>query len=379
MISNDLTEDDGTAPGPGVVVAELGQDVLDDVVRRIETARLHRSAGELAAKIEQLLKSSELPGMAFDEHRAGRSEQAVVVPAIAGDRELWFVGDVHGDLLALECAVQYIRAFDSSRPATIVFLGDLIDDGRDGFEVVLRVFEMLVDDPAGTCFVAGNHDEALARLDEGFYSSVSPAEFADWLSANASQPDVARIGELAIELVALAPRALFLPDGLLAAHGGIPHSDLWDALTTRDAFNAPQCLTDFVWTRAHERARSRVPNRTSRGCEFGYEDFSNFCRIASHAIGQPVERMIRGHDHVELRYAVFERYGNNMLTINCLSHRLSREYAGPYERTPCVARWIPGKLPEVHRLVIPSDLIQCVYPEKAADAADQAKEGIPSA
>jgi hypothetical protein len=152
----------------------------------------------------------------------------------------------------------------------------------------------------------------------------------------------------------------------MVAHGGIPHSDQWDALTTLEAFNSRQCLCDFVWTRAHERARTRRPNRASRGCEFGYEDFFAFCKRAAEAIGQPVERMVRGHDHLAERYARYERYDGRLLTINAMSHRLPRELFDAYPCAPCVARWTPRALPEVHRLALPPDIIRRLYPEAIA-------------
>jgi hypothetical protein len=46
-------------------------------------------------------------------------------------------------------------------------------------------------------------------------------------------------------------------------------------------------LQDFVWLRAHPRARKRIPNRTTRGSEFGREDFAAFCDLATR-LGRPV-------------------------------------------------------------------------------------------
>ena len=66
------------------------------------------------------------------------------------DEPLWFIGDLHGDLLALEAALALIaRETERERAGTarIVLLGDLFDDGGYGLETLLRVFELILDAP----------------------------------------------------------------------------------------------------------------------------------------------------------------------------------------------------------------------------------------
>ena len=74
--------------------------------------------------------------------------------------------------------------------------------------------------------------------------------------------------------------------------------------------------------------------------------------------------MVRGHDHVEERFAIYPAYGAHpILTTVALSRRLSREFLGPYERAPTAARYVEGGLPQVFSLHVPADLIRSVYPE----------------
>jgi len=287
------------------------------------------------------LKSARL----FDEHRAGK---IIVVPQLPDDTELWFVGDIHGDLLALETALHHI-----GNTGKIIFLGDLFDDGIHGAEVVSRIAGL---PPERFTIIAGNHDEGLVS-DGKFSSLVQPAEFSEWLNKH---PEARKFGESIVEFFRQAPRAIFLPDGLLVTHGGFPLRDRWETLD----FNDPLSLQDFVWTRASETARTKIPNRATKGCQFGYDDFTGFCEVATRVLGQPVQRMIRGHDHVEERFLVYPKYqANPVLVMNTMCHRLHREVLGPYERAACVARWVPGQLPEVRRLVLPAEIIQLVYPE----------------
>lgn len=369
-----------TEPPPAAVSPASAEppEVTIIEVRDLDWEAVHRDvaepiAGERAERIiermEERLASGGPLGLAFDEHRAGPEDQAIHIAGDDDPGEVWFIGDLHGDLLALEAALQQIERSGNPAEARIVFLGDLFDDGAHAAEVVLRVFELLLDGPMRLTVLAGNHDEALTYREGAFHSTVLPSDFTEWLNEHLDDPWITRLGKVIIAFFARAPRALFFPDGLLATHGGIPHTDLHPALEESGEWNDPRVLQDFVWTRAHPRARKRIPNRTTRGSEFGREDFEAFCDLATR-LGRPVERMVRGHDHVEERFALFPAYVRNpVLTINALSHRLPREVFGPYERVPTIARWIPGELPEVHRLHIPSELIQEVYPEAAEASA----------
>lgn len=318
--------------------------------------------------MESLLDRSGGPGMLFDADRAGAGQKAVRVFApIAGP--LWFIGDLHGDLLALEAALVCIRgktAGDKPRPQ-ILFLGDLFDDEGFGLEVLLRVFELTVQDPGSIAIITGNHDEALFYDGARFGSTVEPSDFAEFLNTNRAHEWIERAGKLAVRLFAQAPRALFFSDGLLAAHGGFPLTDLHPRLLETGDWNDPACLTDFVWTRAHPMARKKLPNRYGRGSQFGYEDFAAFCRVSA-ILGWPVTHMVRGHDHVDERYAIYPAYrATPVLTTVALSRRLPREGFGPYERAPTLARFVKGAVPQVYRLHIPADLVGEVYPRPAPE------------
>ena len=325
--------------------------------------------------MEGLLDRAGGPGMLFDGERSAPDDRAIHVKALDAAAPLWFIGDLHGDLLALESALALIARESvhemPASPARIVFLGDLFDDGAYGLEVLLRVFELLIERADSVCVIAGNHDEALAYDGSRFTAAVVPADFSDFLNQNLAHEWIVRAGKLAVRLFSSAPRALFFPDGLLVAHGGIPLVDLHERLRETGDWNDPRCLSDFVWTRAHSRARKKLPNRASRGSQFGYEDFAAFCALSAE-LGRPVSRMVRGHDHVEERYAIYPAYAAHpLLTTVALSRRLPREAFGPYERVPTIARWIPEALPQVYRLHAPTDMIRELYPEAVEDATGE--------
>jgi hypothetical protein len=194
------------------------------------------------------------------------------------------------------------------------------------------------------------------------------------LNENLPHDWIGRVGKLVVRIVANAPRALFFPDGLLAAHGGFPLADLHARLAETRDWNDPQCLTDFVWSRAYPRARKKMPNRMSRGSQFGYEDFAAFCALSA-TLDRPVTHMVRGHDRVDERYQIYPAYADTPVLITiAISRRLAREMFGPYVRVPTVARWIHGALPQVYRLHISERWIRECYPED--DSGNETREAL---
>jgi hypothetical protein len=347
---------------PIVDVADLDWAAIRDAV--IESGVRARMR-DTVERMEALLDQQHGPGLLFDTERDGADDRAIRVGTLSSDAPLWFIGDLHGDLLALEAALALARR-DAGHgpPPRFVLLGDLFDDGGYGLEVLLCVFELILESPAHVCFVAGNHDEALAYTGAGFTAAVSPSDFSDFLNGQLAHEWITRAGKLAVRLAASAPRALFLPDGLLVTHGGFPLVDLHGMLRETRNWNDPRCLTDFTWTRAHPRARKKLPNRSSRGSQFGHEDFAAFCALATE-LERPVTHMVRGHDHVDERFEIPPAYAAHpVLTTVALSRRLPRELFGPHVRVPTVARWVERALPQVHRLLVPDPIVRELFPEE---------------
>ena len=74
---------------------------------------------------------------------------------------------------------------------------------------------------------------------------MTPSDFSDFLNANLAHEWITRAGKLAVRLFSAAPRALFLPDGLLVTHGGFPLVDLHTDLRESGDWNDPRCLADL--------------------------------------------------------------------------------------------------------------------------------------
>jgi hypothetical protein len=357
------------APVAGPTITDV-HDLDWDAVRDAVSRSVDRSRMRMTVEaFEALLDQAGGPGLLFDRDRADAHDQAIQVGEVDPTAPLWIIGDLHGDVLALEGALALIGRWSDdtlTSPPNIVLLGDLFDDEGLGLELLLRVFELILAFPGRICVLVGNHDEALSYDGSRFASSVSPGDFADFLNANIAHEWIERAGKLAVRFFAQAPHALFLPDGLLIAHAGFPLTDLHAQLEQSGNWNDAACLSDFTWTRAHPTARKKMPNRFTRGSQFGREDFTAFCELSTR-MGRPVTHLVRGHDHADDRYITYPAYTTHrMLTTVALSRRLPRESSGPYERVPTLARYIPGSLPELYRLHIPADLINSVFPHPEA-------------
>jgi hypothetical protein len=357
------------ATPPVVDVRDLGWLAVRE---RVTAAATRSHLRDVVERMEALLDRDGGPMLLFDDHRTDPKDRAIRVSHLDTGAPLWIVGDLHGDLLALEAAIELVRTTNAPGGSTprLVFLGDLFDDGGYGLEVLLRVFELILEAPGSICIVAGNHDVALRYTGAGFDATVAPWDFSEFLNANLAHEWITRAGKLAVRMFAAAPRALFLPDGLLVTHGGFPLVDLHAGLRESGDWNDARCLDDFTWTRAHPRARKKIPNRMSRGSQFGYEDFAAFCDLSAE-LGRPVSHMVRGHDHVDERYEIYPAYSAHpVLTTVALSRRLARESFGPYERVPTIAAWVSGSLPQVYRLCIPAELVRDTYPDDESGAEE---------
>ncbi len=191
-----------------------------------------------------------------------------------------------------------------------------------------------------------------------FTANVSPATFAVWLNEPHRPIAAHSIARAFITLIRRAPRALFFPDGLLVTHGGVPQTDIHGKLDASiDAWNAPEALHDFTWVRLDPYARRKKPARDIAGPDIGREDLAAFAELAARK-ARPVRGVVRGHDHIAVRMRFdADDIGPPVLTLNLLSQRLQRELTGPVARTPCLARWNPGAMPTVYRLLIPPSII----------------------
>ena len=297
---------------------------------------------------------------------AGGNRVHVVCDRCEIPEELWFIGDLHGDILALDAALSYIDSHSIS--PTIVFLGDLFDRFDYGIEVVMRVISLIIERPGKILWIAGNHDDGLFFKDGKFSSKVHPAEFVDFLDQHAEYQE---IGQWLIEFCQQLPRAVFLPDGLFIAHGGCLGFDMndfsyaVDSVKTLDDLEKEENLKTFIWNRI-------IPDQAGKsGNEVGKDDLVYFMAAVGKLTGFPVKRMLRGHDHCkESRHEFFDFYYPEapVLTLTTMSAwylgsensnaELLRAMRKEPVTTPAIAKFRFDELPEVVTLDIPRSVVE---------------------
>jgi serine/threonine protein phosphatase 1 len=87
----------------------------------------------------------------------------------------FIIGDIHGDLAALERTLTLLPPLDAAD--TLVFLGDYLDRGPCSAQVIERVMSLPQRTPARVVALRGNHEDAWLRvLDEGWDNFVTTAK-----------------------------------------------------------------------------------------------------------------------------------------------------------------------------------------------------------
>jgi hypothetical protein len=281
-------------------------------------------------------------------------------PDLGDLTEAWVIGDIHADLPGLAWTIEALRPPDRSKgPRTLFLLGDLIDDLPESAATIRLVHQLSHDPDFRTIVLVGNHDEALQIDDAGrFRADISPADFKDEICAETTDPTIEGKRALAknfCDWVRTLPVAIFLRDGTIIAHGGVPHRDLLDRIKTPQDLSRPEALSDFIWARLVPEVKRRmaVAQTVTRSRELGSEDFKQFCHHTSQVLGLPLRRMIRGHDHEATRYAVHgHTWEDRVVTINNMSRRLPREFLDAEWMHPHVVRWRPDQPLQPMRIVI---------------------------
>jgi serine/threonine protein phosphatase 1 len=92
---------------------------------------------------------------------------------MAAMRRTFAIGDVHGDLAALERLWAKLPALDAED--TVVFLGDYVDNGPDSRGVMEWLMAAPQETPAKLVVLRGNHEDSWLRvIDGGFPEFVLP-------------------------------------------------------------------------------------------------------------------------------------------------------------------------------------------------------------
>ncbi len=118
-------------------------------------------------------------------------------------KQVIFVGDLHGDLEALDFILKAGKTFEDPG---FVFLGDYVDRGKNSVEVLCRLFRLKTEHPWTTILLRGNHETAQINTNYGFYDEIGRNEEL-FIFVNRTFDKM--------------PIAAVVNDSVFCAHGGI--------------------------------------------------------------------------------------------------------------------------------------------------------------
>ena len=166
------------------------------------------------------------------------------------------VGDIHGNIDDLIRIFQRLRYPPSMK---YIFMGDYIDRGMYGTEVMLLLLALKIKFPQSIYLLRGNHESRSLTSYYGFFREVTGK-----YSSN--------VYDAFVDVFHQLPLCAVLGGKILCLHGGI--SPEWDTIEQLEAMQKPEeisgpgIFTDIIWSDPDQTIEEFVPN--DRGCGYFY-------------------------------------------------------------------------------------------------------------
>ena len=184
---------------------------------------------------------------------------------------IMIVGDIHGDLKALNFIIREREEIDCKN---ILFLGDFVDRGLQGTEVLLRLFQLKIEDPEHVFLLRGNHESVEMNIYYGFFEEIgSDQKFLSRISRTYEKMSVAAV----------------LSGHTFCVHGGINGTGSVDTIKKEESF-------PYLWNDPSKRPGLNASTRGSTVKEFGPDIVDGFLKTNN------LKRIVRGHTVLEKGY-----------------------------------------------------------------------------
>lgn len=211
------------------------------------------------------------------------------------------VGDLHGDFRDLR---RIFTAFGhpSKHSVNYLFLGDYVDRGVNGLNVVALLFAYKLRFPDKVYLVRGNHESVMLTLMHGFYAECV---------AKSSRETWRRV----CNVFDCLPLAAVIADQLFCVHGGIspelerPENVLGIARPCKIPSRGHSLLSDMVWSDPSSNATGWEPNRRGAGYYFGMEEASKFLEANG------LRAIVRSHEMVQEGWRVENAEEGKVITV----------------------------------------------------------------
>lgn len=184
---------------------------------------------------------------------------------------IMLVGDIHGDLQALNFIIGMREEINC---INILFLGDYVDRGLQSTEVLLKLFQLKIEDPKHVFLLRGNHESVEMNFYDGFYKEIGcDKEFLLRVSQTYDKMPVAAV----------------LSGHTFCVHGGI------NGTGSINAINKEECFP-YLWNDPSENLGFTPSNRGPAVKEFGANIVDGFLMTNN------LKRIVRGHEFYEEGY-----------------------------------------------------------------------------
>jgi serine/threonine-protein phosphatase PP1 catalytic subunit len=121
--------------------------------------------------------------------------------------EVWVIGDIHGNLETLQKLIDMI---DEKNPEIVIFLGDIVDRGKNQLECLILVLALKIRHPNKYFLLKGNHETLEMNKVYGFFQ-----EFKRRFNDNLKFDEV-------LAVYNVLPFCALVNKSILCLHGGIP-------------------------------------------------------------------------------------------------------------------------------------------------------------
>jgi diadenosine tetraphosphatase ApaH/serine/threonine PP2A family protein phosphatase len=186
-------------------------------------------------------------------------------------KPIMIIGDIHGDLKAFDSILGERGTIDCKN---IIFLGDYVDRGMQGTEVLLKLFRLKLEDPEHVFLLRGNHETVDMNLYYGFFEEIG-----------SDQAFLLRISRT----YDMMPIAAVLLGHTFCVHGGVNGTGSIDAISKEKSFS-------YLWNDPSNRPGLTNSTRGSTVKEFGPDVVEGFLRTNN------LKRIVRGHTALKKGY-----------------------------------------------------------------------------
>jgi serine/threonine-protein phosphatase PP1 catalytic subunit len=213
------------------------------------------------------------------------------------DKPIMIVGDIHGDLAALNSILEQKEKLDCKN---ILFLGDYVDRGSQGAEVLLALFDLKVADPDHVFLLRGNHEDANMNMYYGFFDEIGH-----------DTPFLMRMHSIFETM----PVAAILNNDTFCVHGGITEDTDLNHIRKSNSYQ-------YLWNDPSDIPGIRKSQRGPNIQEFGPDIVYNF--LAANRL----TRIIRAHEFQEDGYRWW--FGGKLLSLFSAPNYCGRDNTGAF-------------------------------------------------